>query len=557
MHKDDDQAKYEERLQRRLKILKEQIDAGKIHIAPGLRVIDSLKAVRYASDGSIDLDTVDGLVRSMALMAESEHDREELKGQFPLKDIQQNYFTFLQNNFGEWYKLMIEHQQSPHSVALALSRDKDVVAQTNRDLQEFLSTIKEYWESVGDVAQWHIEDLYSGLTAVFGGDLFPTHDSNLASSCGVYTDTIVLPDPYLRSLHLFEQWEPSGRTYYLIKHALNLLQYRELACADISPPMLAVVPDYTLLEDEEREFVQKLGIEDALIHAGLIFGREFSSIDELFEFVSPLDTVDKIVPEIVDPSRVLFDTGWGSDLVANLEQATKDQHAQLLGTNNPGLIIAQQSVGRMSNCNELLIKSRRFRGVPVIQAPTSWQYLVWKLEYDAMRKESATNLTDLHTLQSLQQLSQDEMEWLGAVPLPALLELRKDGSLEEIRTIMSEGIDELTLAEPAGFSSTSDQVFQNLSNAFAKHQQSIEALKTKKWKFAKDEIGSWLVVGSLAITAAATGMPIWGLAALAADQLLEAPKLKDIPSSIKSLAEENQKLERSPVGILFNSSGRA
>ena len=37
------------------------------YIKEGLKVADSLKAVRYGPDGEIDLDTVDGLVRSLAL----------------------------------------------------------------------------------------------------------------------------------------------------------------------------------------------------------------------------------------------------------------------------------------------------------------------------------------------------------------------------------------------------------------------------------------------------------------------------------------------------------
>jgi hypothetical protein len=74
-----EQQEYEERLQRRLQILKKQFDEGKIKIAEGLQVIDSLKAVRYRPDGLVDLDTVDGLVRSMALAAEHFHDRDELR----------------------------------------------------------------------------------------------------------------------------------------------------------------------------------------------------------------------------------------------------------------------------------------------------------------------------------------------------------------------------------------------------------------------------------------------------------------------------------------------
>ena len=60
------------------------------------------------------------------------------------------------------------------------------------------------------------------------------------------------------------------------------------------------------------------------------------------------------------------------------------------------------------------------------------------------------------------------------------------------------------------------------------------------------------MTGTLYITAAATGAPIGALAALGADQILEAPKLKSIPSSIKKLIEENKKTNMSPVGMLFN-----
>jgi len=44
---------------------------------------------------------------------------------------------------------------------------------------------------------------------------------------------------------------------------------------------------------------------------------------------------------------------------------------------------------------------------------------------------------------------------------------------------------------------------------------------------------------------------VWGIAAIIANQLLDAPKLKKIPESIKGLAKESKELNNSPVGILF------
>ena len=91
----DEERAYAERLQCRLKILKQEFEAGRVFLNKDLSVIQSLKAVRSAPDGSIDLATVDGLVRSLALAVEFAHDRSELKTATPLKDVQNMYFTFI------------------------------------------------------------------------------------------------------------------------------------------------------------------------------------------------------------------------------------------------------------------------------------------------------------------------------------------------------------------------------------------------------------------------------------------------------------------------------
>jgi hypothetical protein len=355
----------------------------------------------------------------------------------------------------------------------------------------------------------------------------------------------------MRSKYLFERWNPEQKAYYLIKHGLNLLQYRELACADLNPPIVVILPDRAALEENERQFINELGLRDALIHAGRIFGRPFESPDELFEYAAALDSIDQVTSAVRDPSRILFDTEWEGTLKEKLRRAMTDQHAHLLQTDNPGIIVASEAVGRMGVCNELLIKASRLRGTPIIEAPTSWQYFVWKLEYDAAHTERETNLPDLHVVRGLQALAENQMEWLGRVPVAALIEIRKTGAIREIRTILRKGIQELSDANPSNFHRTSDQVFDNIHAAFDAHQKAIADLSEKKWRFAGSDIGSWLVVGSLAVTAAATGLPVWGLAAIAADQLLDAPKLKDIPKSIADLAKETRKVKQSPVGMLF------
>lgn len=556
--KTDEQEAYEARLQRRLQILKKQFDAGKVRIAEGLQVIESLKRVRYAADGTVDLATVDGLVRSMALAVEALHDREEMKDSASLGQIQTEYFDFLESNFGHFFKIMVERGLTPHDAGIALSRTSSTIAELTGNLPEFLNAIKGYWSAAGPIAIAHVEDMRDALKGVFGGDLFPSSEENIASKCSLYTDTLVLPDPFLRSKHMFERLGDEKKAYYLIKHALNLLQYRNLACADVSPPIVVVLPDASALEEDEKKFFHQLGQDDALAHGARVFGRRFDTFDELMEFCQQLDTIERAAAAVSDAERVLFDTEWKGSLSEQLERAAKtEQYSALLGTTNPGVILASQALGRMSTSNELLIKAQRLRGTPIIDAPTSWQYLVWKLEYDSVRSGEVQGLGDLHTVRGLQTLASNEMRWLGRVPPEALIEVRKAGALAEVRAILGRGVEDLATVNPTNFHRTSDLVFDNIHSAFAAHQKNVDALTAKKWKFAGSDVGSWIVVGSLAATAAATGTPAWGLAALAADQVLKAPKLREIPASIKALAKETRELKRSPVGLLFKYSKTA
>lgn len=552
--KSKEQLEYEERLRRRVKIFEKQFKAGKIQIPEHL-VSDfekSLNAIRTGVDGEIDIDTVDGRIRSLALAAEAIHDREELKKEASLSEIQNMYFEFIEKNFGAYYKMMRQKGLSPHLVGMAAKNDQNTVKGITAQLGWFLDVIDQFWESLGDIAHIHVEDMHGNVKGIFGGDLFPSYSENIASKCGIYTDTIILPDPFLRSKHVFQYSEPADKVYYLLKHAMNILQYKDLACAELDVPLVVIIPDFAALNKEELEFFNKLGKEDSMIHLQKLFGRNFESFEELADFCQSLDTIERTMTEIVDGDRVLFDTNWKSDAAFQLEKAMKDNPYKILDGVTPGTLLASTAVGRMSVSNETLIKSRRLNGTPIIDAPTSWQYLAWKMEYDSERAESALNLHDLHIVKGLNDLANTDMEWLGNIPPEALIEIRKEGAMDEIRHILGNGVNSLIEANPSNFYRTRDQIFDNLDTAFAQHRKNIEILRAKKWKFAGSDIGSWLVVGSLGVTAAVTGTPVWGLAAIAADQLLDAPKLKDIPQSIREIANENNQLKKSPVGMLFN-----
>jgi hypothetical protein len=541
----------EAKLQRRIFILRDALRDGKLSFSPHLNMRESLIKIRQLPNGDIDLTSVDAKVRSLALAVTALHDREEMKKIIPLNEIQQTYFNYIEENFGLYYSLMKEKQLNAHDVGLVASNKQTSIDEILPLIPEFITVIKEFWDTVGDVAWAHIEDSRC-LKGVYGGSLFPTFNENLASKCGIYTDTLVIPDPFLRTVDLMERWADHQTVYYFLKHAMQLMEYKDLALAEIDTPIVVVLPDSTIREFS-LDLISSLGKKDSLIHGSRIFNREFESFEQFKEFCTSLDTVEKVLSEIQEPDRLLFDSQWGRGAETQLTTMLQSSDSDVLQTKHPGLIAGISCMGRMIQANEILIKSRRLNGIPIIDADTSWQFFNWKLEYDAQQFD-AQQFEQLHVTKGLQNLAKNEMTWLGCIPPEALIELRKDGAVDEIRSILNSGISEIIEMRPNNFFRSTDKVMENIQSAFAEHEKNLKTLSDKKWKFAGADIGSWIAVGTLELAAAGTGTPLFGMLALAANQFIDAPKLKELPGKYKDLLEEDKKKNRSPVGLLFSYS---
>jgi hypothetical protein len=554
--KSQEELEYEERVKRRVLILKDLMAEGKIKFAETMRegLEESFSKARFDENGEPDLSTIDGRIRSIALMAEHFDYRTKMKEAISLYEIQRRYFSFIEGNFDKFYRPMVKQNLTPHQVARHIAYGNEDIDFLDEAIEPLLNDFKEFWEALSEPAYIHLEDEYKSIKAVFGGDLFPQNNENIASKCGIYTDTIILPCPFIRANHLFKSWDKQQRVYYLLKLALNILQYKDLALAELDEPIVAILPDKEMMDEFAYDEIQKLGQKDTLFHAKKVFGREFQSIEELIEFGKELDTVDKVLKEIKDPRRVLFDTEFKEPLKQQIEKQMLGQSQQLLGTSNPGLIVSALGLGRMGVCNELLMKSLKVNGVPIIDAPTSWEYFKWKLEYDAERAFPTHDFDKLHIVKGLNGLMDTNLSWIGKIPPEGLIELRRTGAINEIRAILSNGIDELTKSNELDFTATSNKVFDNLSNAFKRHQQNIRELKNKKWKVAGKDFGSWIVMGTVEIAAACIGTPLYGVSTVVLDQLLDAPKLKDLPktvSKLKDIEHEKKNLRKTPIGMMF------
>jgi hypothetical protein len=155
----------------------------------------------------------------------------------------------------------------------------------------------------------HVQAESLSLKVIFGGDLFPSYTDNIACSVGLYTDTIVLPDPLHRLTKLRSIMASRELFRLSVKHALNALNYRDLALADVHSPIVVIAPDY-LADESYRRSLMVAGEADTLEHCSRLFGRNFASIQELRGFLQQFHSMNSMLSSITDPTRLLFDVGF-------------------------------------------------------------------------------------------------------------------------------------------------------------------------------------------------------------------------------------------------------
>jgi hypothetical protein len=338
------------------------------------------------------------------------------------------------------------------------------------------------------------------------------------------------------------------------KHTLNALLYKDLVLAEVEPPIVVIAPDFTHLEDTYRQALQFAGEADLLSHSRKLFGRNFANVEELTAFLVDLSSPAELVARVSDPSRLLFDTEWAGPLEQQIKRYGEEIAGRLgpgLGTDSAGRTIQLALIGRMMQANDVVFKASRLRGNPIIDAPTSWQYLLWKYEYDGRLPENLSpSIRDLLITKVISVEGSAKIGLLTSVPPEVLIELRRSGAMAELREVMRKGVEDVDAASPASLAEVGETVVTNLSHAFAKHRKELEEFHSTQRKFFGFDVGRWIAFGGISIGAASGGSP--SLAVLAASLgMIGAPRIDELWTRWKEIQSQGDTLRRSPTGILF------
>jgi len=539
-----------EELHQRVSGMLEALKEGRFRVQSS-SLLKSLSDVRIGADGLIDPETVDSSVRAAALaFSAAEHWNDLIH--VPLLDVQSAYFKFVDLYFSDLFQEMKRRGATPYDAAARVASTDSIVDAWATDRVEFADALKSFWGAYGDVVHAHVSTS-KALKASFGGDLFPSYSRNIASSVGLYVDTIVVPDPLLRIAAQMQMLPPKQHLFLIVKHALTVLCYREIVLADVSPPIMVVAPDLGMLEPAEWNLVRRLGEQDTLLHCAAMFGRHFDTSSELINFLKSFKGDTELIGAIVAPDRLLIDTEIEGSVEAQLNalrsQALKQWDISLDGIGD-GLVYPIVT-GRMIQANDALFKARSYGAHPLIDAPTSWQYLLWKYEYD-MSASALDDFSDAVISRTLAEHSQESVSMLRDVPLDVLLDLRKRNALQELRDVLRRGMDSIGDASPETVSDMAQTVLDNISIAVAAHDKEMRSLQASKRKFYGRDVSGFVVSGGIMVAATLHGNLALGMLSAFAG-VTGFPTARELWETRTSLAREQKRLQRSPVALSFRS----
>jgi hypothetical protein len=537
----------------RVFLLKKQIDAGKVHFAAHL-VDDfqrSLASIKLREDGKVDPSTVDGRIRSCTLAMIAMKQREEIKNAVSLAQIQETYFNFLFEQFSFLYEPMIKAGANPEQAGKVAARDEKFVKQMAHALPSLAERLKEFWGSVGDATAYNLQDGRQ-LKAVFAGDLFPAHWENAVSTAGLYVDTIVLPCPITRIAPLLNIMPLEKVAEMFVKHVLTAMSYRELAIADVVPPIVLIVPNPDDIDSDGQKNLVQDSEPFMRKHGNYLFGRDFESLSHLADFCGDLVTIDQVIAELKGKDRLIIDSELGNNPRIQLQEAMKDPVLPGMDKNIAGNHVLKACLGRMTQAMAAKQNAHHFGGTPLINAQTSWLHYTWMLEYagNQVAHEDAQEHQSMHVVRALVSEAGKNLEWLGNVPTETILEIRKRGLAEEVRSILGRGVSDLIGINHENYFRTADQVVDNLDRAFREHQKVLSEAKLKKLKLYGIDVAACIAVGGVGVAAALTSNPTLG----ALSGILGAagfPNLKDIKTKFSQIVAEDQARRTSPTGLLF------
>ncbi|MCM8533154.1 MAG: hypothetical protein NE330_18445 [Lentisphaeraceae bacterium] len=524
-------------------------------------IIDRLFTLERDSEGIVIPETVDPMLLAIAHIQAEEQWYKDCQS-ISLSYIQDEYVKLLQYLLKPFLDLKENTGRDNATVARFISSKDEFVKNFQNQAPEIAKAINGFWETFGSILTYHIRNL-KGTKCVFGGDSFPGLDSDLFNTATVYLDTLIIPDPLQNAVNDELGMKSSELLYLFIKQGLTALGYAEFTnITGLNQPMVIFSPAkrWNLKQFKNAwDLIHKESEKDFIHHCSQTFNYSFIDIKDTETFFQYSKTKENLVSTIKDPKYLLIDANYEVNPYIQINRATvniKDFMTEdFIETIDFSWDdeVRTQLFGKWMQLNSCLFHCELYGGVPIIDAPTPWQYYQWKLEFD--NEFDGTNEAVEKTFVShIFHSGLLDVSFVENITAESIIELKKNGFLAELRTLIRESISDIEISKAESIDGMADNISAKLNELMDSHKEELEKLQKEGITFS---VKSTVSIGTkiAAVVSTCTGNPTLGIISYLAGEV-GLPTMKDMLKDGKDLKNKSSLLKKNPIGFFVDSDKR-
>lgn len=509
-------------------------------------VVDRIYSVERNEEGTLVPDSVDPTLLSIATMvAEAEWLRRLSKTN--LSSIQKEYTGILRANFEQFERLATDNGVPIEQLPEALSCSEFMQKNFDRIAQSFVEGLGEFWNQSASAVQYHLLGT-KGLKMVYGGNSFPNRSSNLWRTGLLYSDLLVVPDPMLAWTRYAEAPNAATRIRYTFRDCLTALQYAPFAEAD--DPAVVFCPLLPLANEDVERLCIEAAEEKTCFFASLLMGVEFGSARELFQHLKELGTRENFLNKVKEPEYLLIDVEEDLDPEnqMNLALETSRDMGLSMESLSEAEMLGMHLFGRWLQIEVAWAQSQALKGHPLIDAPTSWKYFQWKMEFDANTRDSDKELLSATLRGNAAVSAMDSFGDLENLTAEQLLDAKNSEALNNLRSVIRNASAELA-TEINDQNSVVNATVKKLDELISSHRNTEAKLRESKKKLAQD-LGLTLTAGGIGIASVTSASIPLGVAACLLS-MLGVSSLNELKSKSREIYERYQANEQNPVAFFL------
>lgn len=476
-------------------------------------------AVRLLADGTADLSTCSPHLRSIArAYSAASHHLEEKATSAPrptgttafreasVSELNRDLFLHFREIFEGFTGASVddfvpagsEFGEAIRALGERLKANRGFAVERFGKGQQAIAALQSHYSRAENVRLLAARDA-GGMKFVLGGGSSSFSQSSVAAtrSMLLYCDAVLIPDPVLPWLEVARSEERFANVR-MLENIFSILKLAPLIDAELPEVPIIVFPSWEK-SLEERDEATRDGQElMALRFFSHFCDAKFEDLREVMAYAttegeSLLATVEKhslYVAAGGKPGERLGDAIRRQR--AEYERYRQGEHLELLRAASDAELVATGILERLAPQFHATDNAESLRASPLFSLPVQWHY--FRLLQRASGIEPEVSSSAANTAAAL---TQDSLKWLGNVPVPDLIELRKRMENGHFRSKIGEYVAVLGDAASADGPRVAREVERGISALLVEHQNEVRRIAEEyERKHTTTMVAGWLTLAA-------------------------------------------------------------